>query len=97
MTQSKTTVEVYVQPGAKRDQIEGFRDSILHVRVVAAPRRGQANQALLALVARALLVPKSDLAIVRGHTSRRKSVAVQGLNAEDLKLRLAHAVHGNKQ
>ena len=97
MAQRKTTVEVCVQPNAKRDEIVGFRDSILHIRVVAAPRRGQANQALLALRARALVVPKTDLAIVRGHTSRRKSVAVQGLDAEELRLRLAHAVHTDKK
>lgn len=91
MAQKKTTVEVYLQPGARSSEIVGFRDSVLCVRVTAPPRKGQANQALLALMAEALGVSKSDLAIIRGYASRRKVLAVQGLDSGELKRRLARA------
>ena len=85
-----------MQPGAKSNGIVGLRDSILYVRVAAPPRKGQANQALLALLAQELVVSRNDLAIIRGYTSRRKVVAIQGLNSEELKERLARVVLGKE-
>jgi uncharacterized protein (TIGR00251 family) len=81
-----------LQPGAKSDGIVGFRDGILYVRVTALPHKGQANQVLLALMAQALGVSKSDLAITRGHTSRNKVLVIKGLSPEELKERLAWSV-----
>ena len=89
MAQKKTTVEVHLQPGAKSNEIAGFRDGVLHARVTAPPRKGQANQALLALMAQALGVSRDDLAIIRGYASRRKVLAIQGLDSGELKGRLA--------
>jgi len=94
MAQKKATLEVHLQPGAKRDEIVGLKNSILHVRVAAPPRRGQANQALVALMARALGVSKSDLVIIRGYTSRNKVLAIRGLDSEELKGRLAQSSAG---
>ena len=89
MAQKKTTVEVHLQPGAKSNEIAGFRDGVLYARVTAPPSKGQANQALLALMAQALGVSRDDLAIIRGYASRRKVLAIQGLNSGELKGRLA--------
>ena len=96
MAQKKTTVEVHLQPGARSSEIVGFRDSVLCVRVIAPPRKGQANQALLALMAQALGVAKDDLTIIRGYASRRKVLAVQGLDSGELKGRLARASAGKE-
>jgi uncharacterized protein (TIGR00251 family) len=92
--QNKTVQEIHLQPGAKSDGIVGLREGILHVRVTAPPRKGQANQALLALIARELGVSKSDLAIIRGYTSRNKSLEVRGLSPEELKERLVRLLAG---
>jgi len=92
MAHKKTTVEVHLQPGAKSNEIAGFRDGVLWARVTALPRKGQANQALLALVAQALGVSRDDLAIMRGHNSRRKVLAIQGLDSGELKVRLAQGM-----
>ena len=88
MTQ-KATLEVHVQPGARRSEIVGLRDGVLHVKVTAPPRKGQANQALAALLAETLGISKSDVAVVRGYTSRNKVLTFQGLSPEELKDRLA--------
>ncbi len=90
--QKKTTIEVHLQPGAKNNEIAGLKNSILHARVTAPPREGKANQALLVLIAQALGVSKSDLAIIRGYTNRHKVVAIQGLNWEELTERLARVL-----
>ena len=83
-----------MQPGAKSNGIVGLRDGVLHVRVTAPPHKGQANRALLALMARELGISKSDLAIIRGYTSRNKSLEIRGLSPEELKERLVRLLAG---
>lgn len=62
-----------VTPGASAEAI-ALGDAGLAVRVTAAPEAGKANAAVLALLARALGVPKTSLEIVRGDTGRDKLV-----------------------
>lgn len=85
MTDKKTTQEIHLQPGAKRSEIAGFRGGVLYVRVTALPQKGQANKALVELIAETLGLPKSAFEIVRGRTSRNKIVAVQGLTSQELR------------
>lgn len=81
----KITVDVHLQPGAKRNEILGFRGNILYARVNAVPEKGRANQALLELMADTLGISRSALSIIRGQTSRNKVIAVQGLTLDELK------------
>jgi uncharacterized protein (TIGR00251 family) len=50
----------------------------LQARVTAPPDKGKANEALIALVARAFAVPKSSVKIVSGDTSRLKTLEIAG-------------------
>ena len=83
------TLRVRVQPRAARKRVAGFRDGVLRLSVTAPPADGKANAAVLALLADALGVPKSGLAIVRGHAARDKVVAVDSLTAEEVQQRLS--------
>ncbi len=78
-----------MQPGAKRSEIAGFREGILYAKVTALPQKGQANRALVELVARTLKVPKSAIDIIRGQSGRSKVIAIQGLTSEEVKDLLA--------
>lgn len=74
---------VRLTPRAGRDWIEGIATlsdgrRVVAARVRAVPDRGAANQALIALLAKALDVPKSAVAIVAGHTARLKQVRIDG-------------------
>jgi uncharacterized protein YggU (UPF0235/DUF167 family) len=74
---------VRVTPNAGRDAIAGVerRDdnsAVLRLRVSAVPDKGKANAAVLALLAKALGVPKSTLSVASGETSRLKTIAVVG-------------------
>jgi uncharacterized protein YggU (UPF0235/DUF167 family) len=51
---------------------------VLRVRVSAVPDKGKANAAVVALLARALGVPKSAVSVVSGETARLKTIAVAG-------------------
>jgi uncharacterized protein len=50
----------------------------LQARVTAPPDKGKANEALIVLVARALEIPKSNVKIVSGDTSRLKTLEITG-------------------
>jgi len=81
--ESGLTAFLRVTPNAGRDAIEGPEiradgSCVLRVRVKAVPDKGKANAAVIALLAQALDVPKSAMAVVAGETARLKSVHVSG-------------------
>jgi uncharacterized protein YggU (UPF0235/DUF167 family) len=82
-------IAVRVTPRGGRDGVDGWmRDDagrlVLKVRVAAAAAEGQANAAVIALLAKALGRPKSAFSLVGGQTARVKRVAVEGLTEADL-------------
>ena len=87
------TLNVRVRPRASRNRVGEYRDGALRVSVTAPPQDGRANAAVLELLADTLSVAKSRLHIVRGHLSRDKVVAVDGLAAEEAQRRLGMVVH----
>lgn len=87
-------LRVHVQPGAKRDQVLGFRDGVLRVKVAAPPVEGRANKALVAMLAALLAVPKQSITIVGGIAAREKLVEVAGLVPEEIAARLEASGEG---
>jgi len=74
-------LDLLVQPRASRTRTVGEHDGRLKLQLAAPPVDGEANAALVEFVAEALGVRKSDVAIVRGDTGRRKTVRVAGVSA----------------
>lgn len=79
---------VRVQPRASRNEVVGWQAGALRVRVTAAPTAGEANRAVVALLAEALAVPPSAVELVRGASGREKLFRVQRLTLETLTSRL---------
>jgi uncharacterized protein (TIGR00251 family) len=76
---------VRVQPRASRNAVEGVRNGALLVRVTAPPVDGEANEALVRLLAARLNVPNSAVRILSGKRGRTKRVAVRGVTAEQVR------------
>jgi uncharacterized protein (TIGR00251 family) len=77
-------LRVQVTPGAEEDAFpSGYNEwrEVVEARVRAPARDGEANRALLDLVARRLDVPREAVWLDSGHTASRKSVGVRGLDA----------------
>lgn len=70
-----TELTVRVTPKASRDRITREGDDI-RVYTTTVPEDGKANAAVTKLLAKALGLPKSDLTLVRGQTSRDKSFRI---------------------
>lgn len=79
--------EIHVRPGASRRCLDGVHNGVLAVRVSAPPADGQANDAVRDVLAAAFGVRRSAVTIVRGSSSRRKQIRVEGDTA---KLRLVY-------
>jgi uncharacterized protein (TIGR00251 family) len=82
-------VNIRLYPNARRSEVLGFTDDVLQVKVAAPPVKGKANRELIACLSRALGVHQSSLTIVKGHTSRSKVMAVEGLSLEEIIRRLS--------
>lgn len=61
------------------------------MRVGAPPERGKANEAVLALLADVLAVPRSSVMLVSGGGSRDKIVELAGIEPDEINRRLASA------
>lgn len=84
---------IRLTPGAAADRIDGWdMDAkgrrVLKVRVRARPVEGEANEALIKLLAKALGVSKSAVAIQRGGQSRTKMIDIAGLSNDEMRIRL---------
>ena len=76
-------LSVRLTPRGGRDAIDGIETladgrSVLKLRVRAAPSDGEANAALVALLARELGLPRSGVKLSAGATARLKTVALTG-------------------
>jgi hypothetical protein len=81
-------LRVRVQPRARRNEVQGWHDTALRVRVTAPPAGGEANRAVADLLAEAFGVPASRVELVAGASARDKLFRVAGLSAGELRARL---------
>ena len=84
-----TRLRLRVQPGARRTGVVGRHGDAWKVRVAAAPERGQATEAVLALLVDILGLSRGDVTLVSGGSSRDKIVEVAGIPPEETERRLA--------
>jgi uncharacterized protein (TIGR00251 family) len=73
---------VRLTPRSVVERVEGVDDGTLKVRVMAPAVEGAANNALVRVLADALDIPRRDVRIVAGASSRQKLVVVEGVPAE---------------
>ena len=78
------TVSVRVVPRSSKEGVAGFEGGFVRIRLNAPPVEGQANEALVRFLAKALGVPKSRIALVAGGKGRNKIVRVDGITREAL-------------
>ncbi|HEU4479627.1 MAG TPA: DUF167 domain-containing protein, partial [Pyrinomonadaceae bacterium] len=78
------TFNVRVVPRASRSEIAGEHEGALRVRLAAPPVDGAANEELIRILARALSVSRTSVAIIAGPTSRLKRVVINGIAPDQL-------------
>jgi hypothetical protein len=92
-------VRVRLTPKSSKDAVDGIEATAegpaLKARVRAVPADGEANAALLKLMAQWLGVSKSSVALAQGGKSRVKSVEITG-NVDEIRARLGERLAGLK-
>jgi len=71
-----------VTPNASNNQIIGWKEDLLCLRIRGAPEKGRVNNELIAFFANVLDIAKSQIELVSGHTSRLKRLKIEGISQE---------------
>ena len=72
-----------VKPRSARERLAYDSNGALRLELHAPPSEGEANQACVYFLARALRLPQSCVAIVSGQRSRRKLIRIAGRSAKE--------------
>lgn len=90
MANTRPTCElaVRVQPRASRNEVLGWREGMLAIRLTAPPVEGAANRACRDFLADALGVRKAEVELISGDKSREKRFRITGLSTDELRQRL---------
>ena len=87
-TSGGTLLSVKLQPRASKNEICAPLGDELKIKVTAPPVDAAANQALVEFLAEQLDCPRGKVELVRGHTSRHKTIKLHGLGAADVAAKL---------
>jgi len=88
-----TDIKIRLTPRSSRNEILGREGDGYKVKVTSPPVEGMANKALIALLAEKLGLPKRDIEITAGKTSRMKTVRIHGLTETEI----AQALHAKSR
>ena len=83
LTANGVTLTIRLTPKGGRDAIDGIEvmsdgRAVLKVRVRAAPSKGEANAAVIRLIAKAMGVPPRNVVLAAGATGRLKRLMISG-------------------
>jgi uncharacterized protein len=81
-------LEVSVQPRSSRNQVVGEQNEVLKIKLTAPPVEGEANAALVDFLSNYLKLPRKDIKLIKGETSRHKIIEIMGLSSEELRLKV---------
>ena len=79
---------VKAAPGARSSAGTGEHAGLLKVAVTQVAEKGKANQALIAVIAKALDIRKSQIELLSGATQQQKRFLVRGLSRDQLAQRI---------
>lgn len=85
-------ISLKVRPGARRNALDGEHAGALKLSVTAAPEKGKANDAVIALLAEEIGISRSNVMITRGATSTTKTASIAGIDEAELRLRLEQSL-----
>jgi len=83
-TPGGTLLAVKLQPRASKNEIGEALGDELKIKVTAPPVDAAANQALIELLAETLGCPRGKVELIRGQTSRHKTILLHGFKPAEI-------------
>lgn len=82
-TEKGLVVRLKIIPNSSRNEII-FENGSLKIKITAQPIENKANKALIEFLSKTFKIPKSNIQIIKGDTSKEKTLLFQGLEEENL-------------
>lgn len=89
MSAAPSLLDILVMPRASRERVGPMHDGRLKVFVTAPAVEGAANAAVIEVIAKAFGIKRHAVSVRSGHTSRRKTIALDGVDTAQLATQLA--------
>jgi len=83
VTKKELIINIKVEPRSSRSEIVGPYGDGIKVKLTSPPVDGKANKELVNLLAKELKIPKKDIEIISGQSSKNKVVRIIGLSRID--------------
>jgi uncharacterized protein len=81
-------LRVRVNPKSSKNEILGWKDDELQIKLTAPPIDGAANSALIKFISNWIGIRKSDIKLISGEKSRNKCLYIDNLDLEEIKKRV---------
>ncbi len=81
--QNNLTIKIKVEPRSSKSAIVGAYGDALKIKLTSPPVEGKANKELIDLLSKELKIPKKDIEIISGQSSKNKVVRIIGINKID--------------
>ncbi len=78
-------INIKISPNSKKNEIINEGD-IIKIKVTAQPIDGKANKALIEFLSKNFKIPKTSIKILKGETSKEKTILFATKNEEMLKI-----------
>ena len=83
ISKKEITLKIKVEPRSSKSGIVGPYGDALKVKLTSPPVEGKANKELIDLLSKELKIPKKDIEIISGQSSKNKIVKIIGLSRFD--------------
>lgn len=90
LTDDSIVLQITARPNASKSEFAGIQDGRLKIRLKAPPVDGAANKALIAFLNKQLKTAKNAIIIIKGHTSRSKTVSLPRSETAENLLKAIH-------
>ncbi|NGX63033.1 MAG: hypothetical protein KR126chlam6_00439 [Candidatus Anoxychlamydiales bacterium] len=76
-------IKVKITPNSRANQVIGFEQDTLKIKIKAPAEKGKANKELISFLAKKLKIAKSSITILTGQTSRLKKLKIESVSIKN--------------
>ncbi len=78
-------IKVRIVPNSSKNDLI-LEDEFIKIKVTAQPIENKANKALIEFLSKFLKIPKTNIEIIKGETSKEKTILIKILDIEKIAL-----------